>query len=57
MAEVIVSALDCQVTYAIIAGGTHSGDLVGPKSSHENFPTCACPINMMGEFVYFYVHI
>ena len=49
MATVIVNGLECGVTYTIIAGGTLNGNFVGPSRSHGNFPTCACPINMMGE--------
>ena len=35
MASVAVNGLECGAPYTIIAGGTHNGDLVGPRSSHE----------------------
>ena len=50
LATVIINGLQCGVTYTIIAGGTLNGDLVGPSRYHGNFPTCACPNNMMSEF-------
>ena len=43
MATVIVNGLECGVTYTIIAGGTLNGDLVGPRSSHENVTTDISP--------------
>ena len=32
MATVTINGLDCGTNYTILAGGTHNGDLVGPKS-------------------------
>ena len=50
LAIVMVGVLECGVTYTIIAGGSLNGSLVGPSRPYGKFPTCACPINMMGEF-------
>ena len=40
-----VNGLQRGVTYAIIAGGTLNGDLVGPRSSHGNITTGPCPLS------------
>ena len=42
-ATVIIDGLQCEVTYAIIAGGTLNGTLVGPRSSHGNITSGSCP--------------
>ena len=44
MATVAVDGLECGVAYTIIAGGTLSGDLVGPRLSHGTIATNPCPV-------------
>ena len=67
-ATVIIDGLQCEVTYAIIAGGTLNGVLVGPRSSHGTITSGPCPPpmptpsvatpSMNGkEDIYTYVHI
>ena len=42
MATVTIDGLECEVTYAITAGGTLNGALVGPRSSHGNITSGSC---------------
>ena len=48
MATVVITGLECEVAYTIIAGGTLNGDLVGPSSSYGTIIAGQCPINMTG---------
>ena len=47
----MVNELECGVPYTLIARGTLNGELIGPNKSHGSFPTCACPIDVLGGFV------
>ena len=49
MATVIISELECAVTYTIISGGTLNGTLVGPRSSHGTTTMPACPVKDGGD--------
>ena len=49
MATVTVNGLECGVTYTITVGGTLNGDLVGPRSFHENVTAGLCPKNEDGN--------
>ena len=49
MAAVIISELECAVTYTIITGGTLNGTLVGPRSSHGTTTIPACPVKDGGD--------
>ena len=43
MATVTIDGLECEVTYTLTAGGTLSGTLVGPRSSHGTITSGSCP--------------
>ena len=43
IATVTIDSLACEVEYAIIAGGTLDGDLVGPRLSHGTITVGHCP--------------
>ena len=46
MATVIINGLECGTSYAIIAGGTLNGELVGPRSFLRNIiKSCLVTIN------------
>ena len=44
MATVIISDLQCGVTYNITAEGALNGMLVGPGSPHGNVAAGPCPV-------------
>ena len=46
MSTVTLNGLACGVMYAITAGGTLNGDLVGPRSSHGTI-SGSCPPGIM----------
>ena len=51
MATVAISALQCGVTYSLIAEGMSNGTFVGPASSHGNITTGPCPV-MTSEYIW-----
>ena len=48
MATVVITGLECEVTYTIIAVGTLNGNLVGPSSSYGTVTAGQCPFNTTG---------
>jgi len=43
-AIIVINSLECEVNYAITAGGTLDGELVGPRLLHEdNISGLPCP--------------
>ena len=47
---VTIDGLQCEITYTIIAEGTHNGVLVGPRSSHGNITSGPCLADMPNTF-------
>ena len=55
IAAVIISDIQCAVTYTITAEGMLNGTLVGPGSSHGNVTAESCP--SVYAAIRMYVHV
>ena len=41
-ATIVITGLDCQESYTVMAAGLYNGTLVGPRTSHETITTGVC---------------